>query len=103
MYEQYVSGNWTVRPGSEEEFIARWLDFTTWSKENAAGARSFVLLRDDAEPRHFVSIGTFDDRATMEAWRDSAGFASRFQGCRELCEDFYGSDYQVVASPTLVG
>lgn len=97
MSEQYVSGNWMVRAGSEDEFIKRWRAFTGWSAEEMPGARSFLLLRDAANPSHFVSLGNWDDEASMSAWRNSSGFAERFPPVRELCEDFRGNDYKVAA------
>ena len=33
----YSSGEWLVRPGSEEEFIQTWTTFTEWSLDNAPG------------------------------------------------------------------
>jgi hypothetical protein len=31
----YSSGEWLVRPGSEEEFIEAWTSFIEWSLDNA--------------------------------------------------------------------
>jgi hypothetical protein len=36
----YSSGEWLVRPGSEEEFIQRWTTFVEWSLDNAEGLSS---------------------------------------------------------------
>src|SRR5205823_6928787 len=55
--QAYTSGNWTVREGSEDEFIERWTAFVRWAAENASGARSFVLIRDARDARHFISLG----------------------------------------------
>jgi heme-degrading monooxygenase HmoA len=99
MADQYVSGDWSVKAGTEDEFVSRWLDFTGWSKEQAAGARSFVLLRDMEEPQHFVSLGTWDDRDSINAWRSTPEFAEKLGRCRELCEDFRARDFTLAASP----
>ena len=72
MDRYYVSGNWVAKQGQEEEFIRRWTEFTEWSAQHAPGARSFILIRDERDTRHFVSIGTWDDPAAIEAWRGSA-------------------------------
>ena len=98
--EQYVSGQWRVRAGSEEEFIARWLAFTDWSLRSAPGAGSFVLIRDVQEPCNFVSFGAWADQESVRAWRGRAEFAELLGRCRELCEDFRAGDYTLAASPT---
>jgi heme-degrading monooxygenase HmoA len=98
--DQYVSGDWRVRAGSEEEFVARWLAFTGWSLEHASGAESFILVQDLQEPRHFVSFGAWADLASVRAWRDTPEFAQLLGRCRELCEGFHAGDYSLAASPT---
>lgn len=97
MTDEYISGDWTVQAGSEEEFVERWRAFTGWALENASGAKGFVLIRDLNEPRHFVSFGTWTDRASVDAWRRSPEFGSRLVRCREICEHFSGSDYAIAA------
>jgi heme-degrading monooxygenase HmoA len=97
---QYVSGDWRVRAGSEDEFVARWLAFTGWSQTNAPGAESFVLIRDMEQPRHFLSVGTWANLESVLAWRDTPEFARLLGRCRELCEEFHAGDYSLAASPT---
>ena len=60
--QPYASGRWLVNPGSDDEFIERWTTFTQWSLENIPGARSYMLLRDDAEARKFLSLGLLRTR-----------------------------------------
>jgi heme-degrading monooxygenase HmoA len=103
MGEQYVSGDWTVRGGQEEEFMARWLEFTGWSLENAPGAESFVLLRDKNDPVHFVSLGSWASADSIGAWRTSDRFAELLERCKELCEEFQARDYSLAASPSRTG
>ena len=99
MASQYVSGEWRVRKGSEEEFVTRWLAFTGWSLQNAPGAGSFVLIRDMDEPGHFVSFGTWADLESVSAWRSMPEFAVLLGRCRALCEEFRAGDYALAASP----
>lgn len=99
--DAYIAGDWVVKPGREDEFVTRWLLFTGWAQANVPGAKSFVLLRDEGDPSHFVSVGTWSDRASSEAWRDAPEFSKHLSACRELCERFYGADYTVAASPVL--
>ena len=101
MDEQYVSGDWVVKPGSEDEFTRRWLAFTEWSQQRP-GARRFLLLRDDGRPGHYISLGIWEDRASIDAWRSSPEFAELRGVVVELCDSFHGSDYTLVASPAVV-
>ena len=96
--DQYASGNWHVRAGSEDEFIARWQAFITESAKTAGGFGSARLLRDGDDPRHFLSFSDWADAASRDAWKSSPGFAKGLAACRELCDDFVGSDYSQAAS-----
>ena len=71
--QPYASGRWLVNSGSEDEFIERWTTFTKWSLDNAPGTESFVLLRDSAEPRRFLSIGAFESHEAVRQWRFRPG------------------------------
>jgi heme-degrading monooxygenase HmoA len=95
--QPYTSGNWIVKVGNEEEFVTRWTEFTEWSLANASGAESFYLIRDAAEPRHFISFGAWDDHQSVSSWRDTKEFQDRLARCREVCEDFRGTDYTLSA------
>ena len=53
--QSYSSGEWSVRAGSEEQFVERWTTFTEWSLDNAPGAVSFVLVRSTEVPSKFLS------------------------------------------------
>jgi quinol monooxygenase YgiN len=101
MVEHYVSGNWITKDGRVEEFVLRWTEFTDWSARYARGAQSFVLIRDQREPRHFVSFGTWEDAAAIEQWRGDAEFAARLRACVELCDEFSASDYVLAAVRTV--
>jgi heme-degrading monooxygenase HmoA len=96
--QPYTSGNWVVQEGQEEEFIRRWTEFTQWAQDNAAGAQGFILLRNMAEPRQFVSFGAWGDSDAVTAWRGSSEFAQYLGRCRELCEDFRTSDSTLAAA-----
>src|SRR5829696_6839069 len=96
----YQSGRWLVNTGSEDEFIERWTTFTQWSLDNAAGTESFVLLRDSAEPRRFLSIGTFESHEAVRQWRERPEFSELRNACIELCEEFEPHEYTVAASPS---
>ena len=96
----YSSGRWLVNAGSEDEFIERWTTFTQWSLDNAPGTESFVLLRDKADPRRFLSIGAFESQEAVTQWRERPEFTELRDACRELCEEFEPHDYTLAASPS---
>jgi heme-degrading monooxygenase HmoA len=98
--EPYASGRWLVNEGSEDEFVERWTTFTQWSLDNVPGARSYVLLRDKAEARRFVSFGAFESEEAVTQWRERPEFAELRDACIHLCEEFEPHDYTVAASPS---
>jgi heme-degrading monooxygenase HmoA len=100
MGTQYASGNWHAKAGKEDEFIKRWKAFTKWSLDNAAGARDFMLLRDESNASHFISLGEWDDADSRAKWRSTEEFPKLLGACREVCHEFVGGDYAFAASPT---
>ena len=96
--QHYTSGNWVVKQGSEEEFVARWTEFTEWALKNAPGAQSFVLIRRDDDPRHFVSFGAWNDAESAAAWKNMPEFAEDLGRLRALCDEFTSSDSTVAAA-----
>ena len=99
MGEQYVSGDWTVTEGREDEFVERWLEFTQWSLDNAPGAEEFTLIRSVGDPRHFVSFGRWADLESVRAWKATPDFAQRITRCRELCDTMVNGEFLLAASP----
>jgi heme-degrading monooxygenase HmoA len=96
--EHYASGNWRVKEGSEEEFMARWRAWLSASASAVRGFGSARLLRDTDDPRHFVSFSDWEDPGSRNDWKASPEFAKGIAACRELCEEFPGSDLSEVAS-----
>jgi len=94
----YSSGEWSVRAGSEEEFINRWTTFIEWSLDNAPGAESFVLVRSTEEPREFLSLGAWESQEAQEAWRKMPRMQELLGQCRPLCEEFESHPYTLAAS-----
>ena len=58
--ECWASGIWTVRAGSEDEFVTRWRAWLEWTSQNAAGFRSATLIRSEADGRRFESFSDWD-------------------------------------------
>jgi heme-degrading monooxygenase HmoA len=97
--QSYSSGEWLVRAGSEEEFVDRWTAFIEWTKDNAAGAKSFVLVRSTEEPRRFLSLGAWESQEAQQAWREMPRMQELLDQCRQLCEEFDSHSYTLAASP----
>jgi len=96
--QPYTSGNWLVKEGSENDFIVRWTEFTGWALANSPGAEHFVLIRDAADPRRFVSFGAWEDFESVKSWRDRPEFQQGLAACRALCEDFRPTDSTLAAA-----
>jgi heme-degrading monooxygenase HmoA len=89
--QPYTSGSWTVRDGSQDEFVERWIKFVRTAADDS-GAQSFTLIQDREGPRQFVSFGAWRDWDSVDAWRGSAVFAEHMRACRELCDNFHPGD-----------
>jgi heme-degrading monooxygenase HmoA len=89
--QPYTSGVWTVRDGSQDEFVARWTKFVRTAAESP-GAEDFILVQDRSDLRQFVSFGAWHDWDSVDAWRSSTVFAAHMGACRDLCDDFRPGD-----------
>ena len=96
--EEYASGAWRVREGSEREFIARWGEWLRSSTASVGGFISARLLQDSSDPGHFVSFSSWNDAQSRADWKASPDFATGLASCRELCDDFQSADYIEVVS-----
>jgi heme-degrading monooxygenase HmoA len=102
MAEELVAAYWKVKAGSEEEFVARWRSFITWTRENAPGARSFNLLHNENDPQYFISHGSWADAESRDAWYEMPGFQEHYAHVRELVEDHVGGGHTLELSLTPV-
>lgn len=96
--QHLTSGNWIVKPGSEDEFIARWTDFLEWTRDNQKGLVSASLVRASNNPGHFISFADWDSLESLTAWRSTPEFASMFGACRALCDGFDGTNYTLAVT-----
>jgi heme-degrading monooxygenase HmoA len=96
--DHYGSGNWVVTDGNEAEFIARWTEFLTWTREAAPGLGWARLIQDGDNPRHFISFASWKSLEALRSWRSLPEFPSKMGACRSLCDDFRGGDYTVVVT-----
>src|SRR5215203_858279 len=75
MGRPYTSGIWTVKPGREEDFVARWRELAEWASVEFPGAGRPTLLRDMDQSHRFVSFGAWQNLEQIEAFRRHAEFA----------------------------
>ncbi len=84
----YALGIWTVKSGSESAFISLWDDFANWTAKTQPGpVSSAILLQDLDNPQRFISVGPWEDEASIRAWRGLPEFREFFAKARELCDD----------------
>jgi heme-degrading monooxygenase HmoA len=93
-----ASGNWIVREGSQAAFVSRRSAFLESTAAAVPGFRWALLLADGENPRHFISVAGWDSVARRQAWRAQPSFPNLLRTCRELCEEFRGADYSLVAA-----
>ena len=94
----FASGSWLVRDGLQATFVERWSAFLRSTTGSIPGLRRAILLADAEDGRRFVSVAEWDTPAQRAAWRAQPGFSTALAACREVCEEFRGSDYSLVAA-----
>jgi heme-degrading monooxygenase HmoA len=95
---RYSSGNWRVKEGKQQEFIARWTEFVTWTKENVTGSKEVFLIQQVTDQQHFLSFGSWEGQESIDSWRGRPEFGEKLGRCRDLCDEFEANDYELVAS-----
>ena len=93
----FTSADWQVREGNEESFIDAWAELARISLDTP-GAREFLLIGDLADPRHFVSLGRWQDLETVTLSRSRERFLAQFRRCQARCDRSRGSDFVVVVA-----
>lgn len=94
----WSSGNWRVSEGKEDEFIERWTAFLTWTKKENEGFLSARLIRDTAEPRHFISFASWRDAEAISAWKGKPEFGEHLGACKVLCDEMQAASYATAVS-----
>ena len=98
MTDMYASGNWMVTEGKEAEFVSRWTGWLEWTRDTASGFIRASLLQDVQDPRHFVSVGEWEDADSRSRWQADPGFVERIAAVRELCDESSVANYERTAS-----
>jgi heme-degrading monooxygenase HmoA len=103
MAQIYTYGRWLPEAGAETEFIRLWNDLAQWTSGQVPGSGWAVLLRDESDPRRFVSFGPWDGAEAVDAWRDSEGFKSRVGSLRGVLESFEAFTMTQVGGTAMTG
>ena len=85
----YTSGDWHVKADNLEAFLEAWTALAESSVEGGGG-REFILIRDVADPLHFVSFGRWRDQGALTMSRSRRTFMELFRRCQSLCEQSRG-------------
>ena len=94
--KHWSSGNWQVSAGKAEEFIDRWREFLTWTREANDGFLGARLVRDLSNPNHFLSMASWQDLGAMRSWQEKPEFGPKLTACRALCDDMQSGGYELV-------
>jgi heme-degrading monooxygenase HmoA len=81
-----------VRPGCEEEFVRAW-EKAAGAIAGIAGQISQELLRDEADPRVFVVLATWSDRAGLDHFGRGIHRDQLTEALRELRESAERNNY----------
>ena len=65
--------DWHLKDGKHAEFVDRRTTFLKWTRETQEGLEIARLVADEANPRHFLSVGEWRDSAAPQAWADERG------------------------------
>jgi heme-degrading monooxygenase HmoA len=98
MTELYSSGTWYVSPGCEEQFVERWTELISWSRQTFPAMAEAHLLQDQNLPGHFVSFATWTNPEDRTSWKRHPEFEVRFKAAAALCDKARGADYEQVSS-----
>jgi quinol monooxygenase YgiN len=65
-----------VKPGKDREFLAAIEANAAASRRDEPGCRRFDVLRDNADPHHYLLYELYDDEAAFQAHRGMPHFAA---------------------------
>jgi len=78
----YSAGDWTVKPGHDEEaFMEAW--HATMDVNPPTPRPRARLLRDLKRPGHFLSIVEWEDQEAITEFRSRPGFSSAMDAVRD--------------------
>jgi quinol monooxygenase YgiN len=90
----YTSGDWHVKAENLEAFLESWTALAE-SSMGRGGGLGFTLIRDVADPLHFVSFGRWRDSSALTMSRSRETFVELFKRCQSLCDRYRGADFRL--------
>jgi quinol monooxygenase YgiN len=94
----YTCGVWIVKDGREDDFARRWQESADNLALNVSGVK-FMLLRDHANPRRFISLGEgWRNVEQIEAARSTPEFQDAMASIWRVLESGDMSTLDLVAS-----
>ena len=76
-----------VKPGKDRRFLAAIEANAAASRRDEAGCRRFDVLRDNADPHHYLLYEMYDDEAAFQAHRDMPHFPVWRQAAAECVDE----------------
>jgi heme-degrading monooxygenase HmoA len=92
----YSHTTWRVKEGCEDDFIALWNEWVTWSRRQGFDTHA-MLLRDAEDPRTFISFAPWESLDAVKNWRQLPGYHDRIVRLREQVEQFEPRTLAVIA------
>jgi hypothetical protein len=80
-------------------FLREWTGFGEWLLRYP-GAESFVLIQDERDSSHFVSLGAWSERGCTAPW---GAFLEGLGKCQTLCEAYRSRTYKLAEVPREAG
>ena len=96
MGQLYTSGDWHVKQGREDDFLAAWEELALWTRENVPNTTWAALLKDDDDPGRFRSFGPWETREDVAAWRAMPEFKDAVARMRDMLESFEAHIFEAV-------
>lgn len=97
MSNTFTHGEWRVRQGATEEFIAAWkalaAAFSSLDRRPLWGS----LIQSESDPQLFYSFGPWVDPADISAMRADANAQLAMRRVVELCERATPGAYRLIA------
>jgi len=75
-----------VKPNKDEQFLAAIQANAAASRRDEPGCRRFDVLRDNADPQHYLLYEMYDDEAAFQVHRNTPHFAVWRQAAAECLE-----------------
>jgi len=85
MSDVYSHGEWKVKEGEEDDFVAAWTEFAKWFTD-MDGAGKAHLSRSLEDPQSYMSFANWKSADAMHAWKESPEFREKMGAIRQHAE-----------------